>query len=242
MGMAIVIRTTMMVMTTISSTKVNPRGTDQRGLRSGCSPAGLPFGIGRAIGCLLVSLAVDVEHVLAAPTGGLGVVLVAAHTPFAVACKGIAGNPPQEMHFLVFGAGQLHALHQLLQGLGIAVGALLERAERAGIGEILIFVDGIAHVPQVVAQLPLAFRAHFGTRQRHGHTGEDEHDRESHDQLHQGQTSLVAPPHTLYLTLTVNCGVPLATTCPCGFSRVRLGMVTLAEPRPTAWKFRLTST
>src|SRR5262249_42937901 len=73
-GIAMLIRITMMVMTTINSTKVKPRRR-------------LPLGIGRSIGCLFGSFGIHVEDVLTAPTVGLGVVLRAPQPPLLLAGK-----------------------------------------------------------------------------------------------------------------------------------------------------------
>src|ERR1039457_4570233 len=90
MGIAMVMRITMIVITTINSTKVKPR---RRFLaRRARSFTGLPFCVGLSIGCLFLCLAVHVEHALAAPAKRLGVVLVAAHAPFDLARKRIPGD------------------------------------------------------------------------------------------------------------------------------------------------------
>src|ERR1035441_2537193 len=113
-----VIRITTMVITTISSTNVNPRV--------------LPLGIRRAIGTLFGCLGIYVEHVLAAPALRLGLVLVAAQAPLVLAGERIAGDAPEEAHLGPLGVIHLHAFHQHLQALGIAVGACLHGAEIAG--------------------------------------------------------------------------------------------------------------
>src|ERR1035438_10769280 len=65
MGIAMVMRITMIVITTINSTKVKPR---RRFLaRRARSFTGLPFCVGLSIGCLFLCLAIHVEHALAAP-------------------------------------------------------------------------------------------------------------------------------------------------------------------------------
>src|SRR5664279_1774003 len=117
--MAMEIRITMIVITTISSTKVKPRTRLMaRRARPFIRPAtsGLrPFRIGGSIGCLLRCLAVHIEHTLAAPTERFGVVLVAAHTPFGLAGERIYRDAPQEAHFLPVRAGQFHTFHQNVQ-------------------------------------------------------------------------------------------------------------------------------
>src|ERR1017187_1465536 len=87
-GIAMEIRITMMVTTTISSTKVKPRR--RRSV--------LPFGIGCTIRGLVVGLGENLEHALAPPALGFRVVLRTAHAPLVLPRKGILGNAPQEFH------------------------------------------------------------------------------------------------------------------------------------------------
>src|SRR6516225_10172573 len=136
MGIAIVMSTTMMVMTTMSSTKVKPRS---RGISRGCRSPGsreprlplLPLGIRCTIGSLLVGLAIHIEDVLAAPTQGFGIVLITAHTPLRSAGERVAWDAPHQVDLLILGSGQLNALDELFQGFRIAVRTLLDRAKRA---------------------------------------------------------------------------------------------------------------
>src|SRR5512146_241779 len=95
MGIAIEMRITMMVMTTMSSTNVKPAARRSRDL---------PFGIRTPVWSFVRGFAVNVEDVLPAPTGGGRVVLIAEQTPFAFAGERIDRNPPQEFHLLSFGA------------------------------------------------------------------------------------------------------------------------------------------
>src|SRR5579872_3029786 len=126
--MAIVMRMTMMVTTTINSTKVKPR-RPRRGGR-------LPGAIASPIGSLLIGFAVDIEDVLAAPTLRIRVVLIAAEAPFGLAGKGIEGDSAQEAHLLIFGViGHFHAFNENIQRLGITVGALFDGSEGVGVGE-----------------------------------------------------------------------------------------------------------
>src|SRR5436305_9421397 len=103
---------TTIVMTTISSTKVKPRRRRHR--LSGALPLGISF----AIGSLLISLAVNRKHVLPAPTGRGGIVLVAAETPFRLAGERVARNFAQQLdHFPIGAVRDFDALHQLLERL-----------------------------------------------------------------------------------------------------------------------------
>src|SRR5579883_465597 len=158
---------TMMVITTINSTKVKPR-TPLRaratgvGLANsdGCRDCRLPLGIRCSIGCLLLRLAVHGEDVLAAPTGRCRVVLIAAQAPFPFAGEGIGRDAAEEADFLAVGVvGQFYAFHQLFERLGVAIGSDLHGAEVAGVAEVLIFVDRGMDGAEVVTQLPLALHA-----------------------------------------------------------------------------------
>src|ERR1022692_546226 len=104
MGIAMVMRTTMMVITTISSTKVKPRSRFMA--RRARPSAGLPFCIGLSIGCLFGCLAVHIEYALAAPTQRLGVILIAAQAPFGLAGERIYRDAAQEAHLLAVRTGQ----------------------------------------------------------------------------------------------------------------------------------------
>src|SRR5580704_5257248 len=86
-GMAMEMRITMMVTTTISSTKVKPR---RRSV--------LPFRIRCTIGSLVLALGEDVENALPPPAFGFRIVLRTAHAPFVLAGKRIFGDRPQEFH------------------------------------------------------------------------------------------------------------------------------------------------
>src|ERR1041385_8813176 len=108
MGIAIVIRITMMVITTISSTKVKPRTREIQArfpaLAALRSRFGLPLGIRFAIGRLLIRLGIHCKHILSAPTGGSGVVLIAAQTPLVLAGERIAWDLAEQPDFLAVGA------------------------------------------------------------------------------------------------------------------------------------------
>src|SRR5215831_14101226 len=97
-----VIRMTMMLITTISSTRVNPRAPFRR-REPPRPPEALKFRIRCSIGCLLVGLAVNVENILAAKALCLRIVLIAAHAPLVLSGKRIARDAPQELHNLAVG-------------------------------------------------------------------------------------------------------------------------------------------
>src|ERR1035438_892019 len=139
-----VIRITMIVTTTIISTKVNPRN---RFMARRAHPfTGLPFRIGLSIGCLFLGLAVYVEYALAAPALALGVVLVATHAPFGLPGERIRRDAAQEAHLLALRARQFHAFHQDVQGFGPVVGAEFLRAEIAEVGIVLVLIDSRTHL------------------------------------------------------------------------------------------------
>src|SRR5690242_6066857 len=104
--MAIVTRITMMVITTMSSTKVKPSLADL-----GVRPT-LPLGICRAIGRLIAGFAIDVEDVLSTPARGLGVVLVAAQAPVFLLGEGVPRDPAEEADLLAVGGVEFYALDQ----------------------------------------------------------------------------------------------------------------------------------
>src|ERR1035441_2605489 len=143
MGMAIEMIITIIVITTINSTNVNPRSR----FHARAHPVtGLPFCIGLSIGCLFLCLAVHVEYALTAPTLALGVVLVATHAPFSLPGERIRWDAPQEANLLTVRARQLHAFHQDVQRLGPVVAAEFLGAEIAEVGIVLVLVDGSPHL------------------------------------------------------------------------------------------------
>src|ERR1017187_10793532 len=107
MGIAMEIRITMIVTTTIISTKVNPRS---RFMTRRAHPfTGLPFRIGLSIGCLVLCLAVHVEYALAAPALALRVILVATQAPVGLPGERIHRNAAQKAHLLAVRARQFRS-------------------------------------------------------------------------------------------------------------------------------------
>src|ERR1019366_10640059 len=129
--MAMVIRTTMIVRTTISSTKVNPRVRRNPGFT-------LPLRIRSAIRPFSGGLTINVEDVLAAPTHRLGIVLVAPQPPFVLSGERVARNAAQELHLGSFGVVSLHALDQHVQGFGVPIGTLLDLSKIAHHVEVVV--------------------------------------------------------------------------------------------------------
>src|SRR4029077_8805066 len=109
-------RIRMMVMTTISSSIVHPR------LRLFMF---LPIGVSRSVERRPGGLAVDVEDVLAAPGGCVGIVLDGAQAPFGIAGHGVQGNAAKKADMAVGSAGKLNAVHESFQIGRIALGANL---------------------------------------------------------------------------------------------------------------------
>src|SRR5579875_1376271 len=171
-----------------------PSGSGRRvpGLTPLSAQALLPLRIRSAIGGLFVGFAIDVEYVLSAPAGRIGIVLVAAQAPVGGAGERIARNAAQQADFLIFGAiGHFHAIHQHLKRFRVSVGTLLDGAEHIGVGQVFVLVDGMANFVQRVAQRALSLGTYARPRQRHRHGSENQHDREGYDQLHQREAALV---------------------------------------------------
>src|SRR2546426_134640 len=118
MGTAMETRITMIVITTMSSTKVKPRRRRR-----------LPLCIRSSTGILIHGFAVDVKDTLAAPTLTLRVVLIAAHAPLGLPGERVQRNAAEEAHLLSIGPRQLHAFHQDIEGFGPVIGAELLRAQ-----------------------------------------------------------------------------------------------------------------
>src|SRR5438045_3208957 len=110
--MAMLMRITMIVTTTISSTNVKPRVRRR-----------LPFGIRCSVRRLVRRLAIDVEDALSSPGETLGVVLIAAQSPLRPPGERIHGDAAQEAHLLSIGARELDAFHQHVQRLRPVVGS-----------------------------------------------------------------------------------------------------------------------
>src|SRR5580692_10465514 len=112
MGMAMVMRITMIVITTIISTKVKPARFKPCFRRPWARATFSVIRICSPTAVFLCSLAVYIEHILPPKTLRRGVVLVAAQTPFGGVCERVHRNAAQELELLAIRTGQLHAFHQ----------------------------------------------------------------------------------------------------------------------------------
>src|ERR1700693_3784601 len=115
--MAIVMRITMMVITTIISTKVKPNWRLRRltllrpTLLRPWARATLVIRVCSPTAIFLRGLGVYVKHILPAPTLRGRVVLVATQTPCGGMRERVQRNAAQELEFLAVRTGQLHAFH-----------------------------------------------------------------------------------------------------------------------------------
>src|SRR5574341_1057205 len=99
-------RMLMMATTVMNSIRVKPRPP---------AGTGLPVAVARAIEGLALAERIHVPHVLPAPAGAVGLVLVAALAPLRLARHGVDGQAAQELHLEVDAAHGVHALHQRVQ-------------------------------------------------------------------------------------------------------------------------------
>src|SRR5208283_3793615 len=123
-------RMEMIAMTIISSISVKPQTC-------------LPIRIGRAIRRFLRGFGIDVEYVLTAEALGLGIVLVASHSPVRRFGEGVAGNAAQEADLSALGVvGELDPLYEHIQAVGITVRVDLGGSDLLVVASVLVFVDG----------------------------------------------------------------------------------------------------
>ena len=94
---------------------------------------------------------------------------------------GIDRNAAQEADFL---AAHVHTFHQSVEVRRIALGTHFD-LECLAVGGVFVAVDGVAQLPEVMAQLAL-FRPHDGhPRHRYSQSGEDHQDGGGHDQFNE---------------------------------------------------------
>src|SRR5215469_17115924 len=125
MGIAILIRITMIVITTIISTNVKPRRRRQSLPAFGFLPIGIIGAIARFLHCL----AMYVEHVLPAPALRGGFVLVAAQRPLGGVRERIDWNLSQKIQLLPVGTWHLDSFYKDVEAFRIAIGPSLNLPE-----------------------------------------------------------------------------------------------------------------
>src|ERR1700690_673246 len=200
----------------------------------------LPFRISRPIGRFVRTLGEHIENVLSAPTRGIRIVARTAQSPFERVREGVLRNAAQEPQLLVGAAVRAHAVDELLEAFRGAVAVHLPFREHVGVGGVLVLVDRRADLAQGVPQVPFPLAAHLEARDRNRHGGEEHQDRESHDQLDQGQPALVPPSHT-YRMVTLARGTSSETGWLCESRAARSEKVTSAAPGLIALKVKTAS-
>src|SRR5262245_30956509 len=128
--------------TTMSSMRVKPASPPR-------APA-LPVLVTRPIQSLALVGGIHVEHVLAAPGGAVGLVLVAALAPLLGVGQGVERDAPQEAQLLPRGAHLVDALHQHVEVGGIALAAELHVGppDLPVLDGGLVLVDGPPQLPE----------------------------------------------------------------------------------------------
>src|SRR5436309_260776 len=127
------IRVTMIAITIIISTSVNPipriRRLEKR----------LPGGIRCTVGGLLIALGVDVENVLPTPASRIRIVLHAAQPPFRGVSHRITGDAPEKFDLCICAlSGAFYAVNQRFQTFGITESILLLRTKLIRIGIVFV--------------------------------------------------------------------------------------------------------
>src|SRR6266542_3610903 len=125
-----------------------------------------------------------VVDVLATPRDRVGLVLVGAQAPLHLARHGIDWDAPEELELLVDLPDLRHALDERLEVLRVTLAAELN-LDRTGVGVRLVFVDGVAHEAELLAELdfllPLDRVARDGDDHRGQYRDHGGHERELHD-------------------------------------------------------------
>src|SRR5206468_11532538 len=181
--------TTIIVRTMRSSMRVKPRS---------------PVLVFRPVKCRASKGRVDVEHVLPAPPGRIGFVLVRPQPPLRGVGHRIERNPAQKFQFASGRiVGGRDAVDQLLQvrRVVLAPGFEIERADDAEIRRVLEVVDRGPHLAQVAPELGFALAPGGHLRQRHHRRRQDQHNRGDDEQLDEPIPSRV--PHSQFVHCTV---------------------------------------
>src|SRR5581483_1647313 len=186
---------------------------------------------------------VHIEHVLPSPARRLRIVLRTVETPVGGIREWVFGDAAQETHFLIYGSAELHAVDEYLQILRIILRAQLLRAQVAGFRHVFVLVNGPADLDKRTPVLAFPLAPDLGPSQGNGHRGEKHHDREGHDQLHQGKASFAGfALSQFHRTLTVTTWAGAEIGCPWELRRAICDNETGAVPLLIAWKRSVTST
>src|SRR5712692_1571857 len=142
----------------------------------------LPVRILRPIQCRTRGFRVDVEHILAAPACGIGIILHCAQSPFRAPGHGVNRNLSQKANLPIAAGAELHSLHQRFQVRWIAFAADLH-ADLVPVGRVFVAVDGVPHFAEVLAKFRLFLSKDRvlcdGQRRR----GQNQQDRTGENQL-----------------------------------------------------------
>src|SRR5678816_955047 len=161
-------RITMSDITIINSMSVNPGIREPRNLLRGANH--LPVMVFGPIEPGALALRVHVEHVLAAPTRRIRLVLIGAQTPLVVVGHRVERNAPKEFE-LAAGrvVGNRDSLDERIEirRITLVIGSQLRRRDQPRIDGVLELVDRGAYFPQVPSQLhfALTLRGHLRERQ-----------------------------------------------------------------------------
>src|SRR5436190_8020482 len=187
-------RITISASTTINSMIVKPR---------------LPVLVLRPIKRSPVRGRADVEHILPAPGGGVGVVLVRPQAPFGRLDHRVDRYASQEPDFatghIVRGR---YAFDQRLQRFRIplAAGLDLEGRDLAEIRRILELVDRGAHFAKRPPELGFTLPRGRHFRQRHRRRRENDDDGRHHEQLDKGVAARTDRTHHRYCCTVTTAG------------------------------------
>src|SRR4029434_7383957 len=115
-----------------------------------------------------------------------------------------------------FLAVRIDALYECIQIRGIAFASEFD-LEGSAIGGVFVSVDGVAHLPEVVAQLAFFFALDAHARQGQRPGGENDKNRSRNDQFDQRESAKrpsarlpcrLSPDHVLNLSTTHNKASP----------------------------------
>ena len=211
----------MMTMTIMSSRRVKPEAHPSRrdaGAAREWAPristrilADLPCGVLCAVEGGAVALGVDVEDVLAAPGRSRRRPGWSAG-PSRCSVMGSMGMRRRNRTFLSW---TVDAVDQGLQVRRVAEAVGLD-LNGSSVGGVLVAVDGVAHLPEVAAELPLLLAFDLKPGDGEGGGGEDGDDGDGDDRARRGSGRIPGVrdrPAADSAGLTVTCGVRLHERC-----------------------------